>query len=199
MTYIADFYKLDNTFDEIEARLTKKHLFKVYPELKNEFGYYKTFLEKSSPLPIDAKKFPIQRPIVNLDNVHSCASTLDLQKLDKFKSIPKVEYPIVLAYHSPINKLIIIDGNHRYHTAIARKDTHINAVCLSSLGHTSFMASDLSKHCYLIHHNLILLQKLCVMPLSGKFRLSKSLGIDDYYPISNLHFDFTSRRNIELN
>lgn len=139
-----------------------------------------------------AKGIPIGDP-----NIFSCDSRLNTQKFEYFKTIDKIEKPIVLSFHLPIRKWLVIDGNHRFHVAKYRNDKSIKAILLYPNTHWQFLVNDICRKQYIIHHNLHIIINLCHYPLRFLLKSSKNLDMNSYYPLDeDLNFSFI--KNIRL-
>lgn len=145
------------------------------------------------------EKFPTQRVKVGSCKIHSDPKRLDPYKVNYMMGEEPIDEPIILAYHTPLQAYILIEGNHRYHTALNRKQDDIEAYLLPPNIHTNFMINEMSKNLYVVHHNICLLNNLCVYPIRNKFQISLQLGKHDYYPFTDdLEINFTTSKNIKI-
>jgi len=141
----------------------------------------------------DNHSLAVEVPL-SAQNIFSCPSLLEPLKLEHFtRNI--IDIPVVLAYHFPIRQYIVIDGNHRYNAAKARKEITIKAIVLNPKLHTSFMLNDLSRNLYFAHHNAHLL--INILPFK-KYCISDNLEPTSYYPLTERIINFNRIKNIPI-
>lgn len=132
------------------------------------------------------------------ESVWSCPSLLCKEKMVKMSLLAKIDKPIILAYHYPIRKYLVIDGNHRYHVAKNRNETSINAVILKPSDHIRFLINETCRNLYKIHHNLSLLKNLNHFPVWNTYKLSDNLEQFSFYPLTDAQYKFNLFRNIKF-
>jgi hypothetical protein len=135
---------------------------------------------------------------IGTNHIFSCDSRLNPNKLEYYKSINKIERPIVLAFHLPINKWLVIDGNHRYHVAKHKKDNTIKAILLYPNIHWEFLVNDISRKLYTIHHNLHFLQNFSHYPLRFNSKSSSSLDKLGFNHSFNEYVNFRLDKNMVM-
>ena len=128
-------------------------------------------------------EFEINHPLIWSD-----PKKLNIQKLNSMLDSPKISKPIIFALHTPIEKLIVIDGNHRYHVAKHRQERKINSIILPPETHTRFLINEYQRNLFLIHHNLVVLGKYSHTP-SIKYDINASLNPNTFYPLSPKKYD----------
>lgn len=140
----------------------------------------------------------IQSIPTEANRIFSCPSRLNQDKLRYFLTLPKINKPIVLAFHLPNRQWLVIDGNHRYHTAKLRNEKTIEAILLAPHEHIQYMSGDLFRNLYRVHHNMQIFQDLCFFNLKKNYTVNKELGFYDFYPITNKDFVFSGNRRLKL-
>lgn len=145
---------------------------------------------------IKAKKIESQKIDVANPFIWSCPSRLNKLKLFQMSVIPPIKEPIILAFHSGIQKLIVIDGNHRFHIAKSRNEETIEAFILHPKMHLNFM-SDKNKNQFIVHHNLFVLNNYAQSPSIRKCVLNDDFGIESFYPILNKKYNFSRYRQFK--
>ena len=122
---------------------------------------------------------------INTQGIFCSKENINTQILSHYIKNIQTE-PIIIARHLPINKLLIIDGNHRYEAALNRKDQFINCIILEPTEHLPYLISDRMKTFYKVHHNLFVLINLCYNPaLRNSIAFNESLGANTYYRLLN--------------
>lgn len=127
---------------------------------------------------ITDKKIRPQR--IKIKHLYSDFTNLEEIKLQHYKNcnLDLIE-PIIVSYYLPIQRLIVIDGNHRLHEAHNRGREKIDAIILSPFANSIIM-NERNYKLYIFHHNLTNLVKLCCDPLAWKFMTDKSLEWNTY-------------------
>ncbi len=133
---------------------------------------------------------------VNHPMIWSCPSRLNFNKLNKLNKIPEFKKPIILAYHPSIQKLIVIDGNHRYNILKNRNQQLIDCIILHPKIHLEFV-SEYVKNNFIIQHNLFALNNYILFPKKNKLKVDKSFEKDSIYPILNKKYKFNYYRRMK--
>lgn len=135
---------------------------------------------------------------VNTPMIWSCPSRLNYSKLAHYRqTIKTIEEPIILAYHAPVNLLVVIDGNHRFHLARERNQEKIKAIILHPSTHISFLLNDYQKNIYKIHHNIVTLHHYSCVPKQRTCDLNKNLEPYSFYPLTDTKYKFNKYRRLK--
>lgn len=110
-----------------------------------------------------------QRYPIDHERIHSNPEKLNAQVLRRYVNDTAVHPPIVLAHYVPINKWLVVDGNHRYHALRAKGAREVDAILLAPEQHLLYMVSERMKTLYQVHHNLQALLQLADTPLAPFF------------------------------
>ena len=216
---------MELTLEAYNNIFIEKKLFKVYPELENETRDYLKLLQNSSKIKesyvtsfeipiytgffneeyllkwniqeiLENENIPSQKIQIDNPSIWSCPSRLNQFKLFQMNLVPDIEKPIVLAHHSAIQKLIVIDGNHRFHIAKKRNRKTIDAIVLHPNTHLNYMNEE-NRNQFKIHHNLFVLNNYSEFPLMRKCTVSKDFKNRSLYPILDKNYVFSTFRNLK--
>jgi len=148
----------------------------------------------------DQKSLMKYKKAIGIDNksIYSPSLHLNEKKIEQFIRIPKFKKPITLAFHNPIHKWIVIDGNHRFHAAKKRMDSNIDAILLQPKKHCEYLTNDLCINLYRVHHNLFFLINLANAPLLGKYTYSYKLEEKTFYPLITNSCNFSFFKRLQL-
>lgn len=213
-------YNLNSTFKFLDKIFLENGMYLFFPHFNEEIKNYKTILESSPTNDFFNKHFAqsittgvkndYYTMYWNIDklttsneigkirtvdfNIHFTRLIFNSELIEQtVKDIVRdgeINEPILLAWYSPIDSFIIIDGNHRLQTAKKLSLTNIKARILTPDIHIKYMVNELCRNLYRIHHNLVMMQKFCIHPTS-KFQYGDQYSDSTFYPIykeRNLNF-----------
>jgi|GEM_PF-3669596 len=145
-------------------------------------SYFMNFNVRKAELFITEQGIELQKLPIDLPLIYSDAEKLDARKLKLFSgTIQKID-PIITVYHHCINRLIVIDGNHRLELAKSRRNESIPAYCLSADGLFQVLDDDLSRLLFIYHNNLCALNKVLFFKGLLPLKIKKSFDKICYYP-----------------
>jgi len=131
-------------------------------------------------------RLPVESIPIDSPQVWSCPTKLNRDKLNQMLIQPKIEEPIIVAWHGGINYFLVIDGNHRYNAAKIRNDKFIDAIVLEPKVHLEFLCSPLQQIQFIMHHNIVMM----LNHPRVKLKLSKDLNFGSFYPLIQKEYGF---------
>lgn len=97
----------------------------------------------------------LQVGLIRLKNIIDSVDTTWINRSREEYAL-KNNAPIILANYDPLNKLIIIDGNHRVYAQFKNNPNGaINAILFKPEEHLLFMCGSVHRLLYKIHHNVV--------------------------------------------
>lgn len=147
-------------------------------------------LSQIKQMNLKPKKVSLNDPLIWSD-----PKLLNTDWLSHVISRKKEEEPILLAYCFAIGKLIVIDGNHRYHAAKAKSMSEISAHILGANLHTKFLLTDKQKVYFQIHHNLKSLEFFARNPKSYPLHIGNGLEPNTLFLFQEQEFKLTKFKN----
>ncbi|MDY3352014.1 hypothetical protein PG357_08470 [Riemerella anatipestifer] len=187
---------LFDCFEGLEDDLVQQYIDLKKDKLNSNIDFYQEFflnvrtgiqqenydiswsITKASKLIAERRILPRK---VMIKSLYADFTNLEEAKLRHYQNcnLSLIE-PIIVSFYLPIQKLIVIDGNHRLHEAFSKGYREIDAVILSPFANSLIM-NERSYKLYIFHHNLINLVKLCCDPFAWKFEANNSLDWNTYY------------------
>lgn len=224
MEHLDESFQIENTLIYYHNLFTHFGFYKIFPELEKEVAGYYGIIESSLKTTGFINKYqrfeiPIQllesdyynlhwrilRPesynikpvLVSTENknIYCDPTRIYQNKVDYYSRMTDTP-PIIIARIHAIDKLIVIDGNHRFSALRKKGAEQANAIILEPNQHVKYLLSEQMQALYKVHHNLSFLHKIFIKSSNTpKYCTDYSLSLNSYYPLNN-SIKFRKRDNL---
>lgn len=162
-----------------DVSMIQEYFLEIYTGIENDFYEISWSIPKAEKI---INKYNIKDKIISPNLLYSDFNRIDINS-EKLKELENKNSslfePIIVVFYLPINKFIVIDGNHRLCEVMKRKEKSIRAYILAP--HSNLLTmNERNYKLYTFHHNLVVLYSYCKLPFNFRINNNNSLKANSY-------------------